>query len=395
MSTAKEQKTHPQPFAGLLVISIEQAVAAPLCSCHLAQGGARVIKVERAEGDFARQYDTAVEGESAYFVWANHGKESLTLNFKDEDDAQLLHRLLAQADIFIQNLAPGACERAGFGSEALRKKYPQLITCDVSGYGDSGEYRDMKAYDFLVQCESGLVSINGSPEGYGRIGVSVCDIGAGMNAVIGIQNALLVRQQTGKGSGVQVSLFDTAADWMQVPFLHSEYGGKAPQRVGLHHPSIAPYGGYQTKDNEILAISIQNEREWYNFCRDILGDETLASDERFGDMNRRVCNRHELDAIIEPLFAKQSRNELETQLKQSSIAYGAVNSVATFSQHPQLRRNTVTLQDGSSVNIIDSPIRHTIKPEGTPFGRIPSLGEHSASIREEFTPVTDYDIADY
>ena len=204
--TSTDNKERLQPFAGLLVVSIEQAVAAPLCSCQLAEGGARVIK---AEGDFARAYDSAVNGESSYFVWANHGKESLTMNFKEESDAQLLHRILSKADIFIQNLAPGACERAGFGSQQSREKYPQLITCDVSGYGDTGEYKAMKAYDFLVQCESGLVSINGSPEGYGRIGVSVCDIGAGMNALIGIQNALLVRAQSGKGSGIQVSLFDT------------------------------------------------------------------------------------------------------------------------------------------------------------------------------------------
>ena len=377
--------TQVKPFDGLLVVSIEQAVAAPLCACQLAEGGARVIKIERAEGDFARNYDTAVNGESSYFVWANHGKESLTLNFKEQDDAALLHKLLAKADIFIQNLAPGACERAGFGSADLREQYPQLITCDISGYGDEGAYRDMKAYDFLVQCESGLVAINGSPEGYGRIGVSVCDIGAGMNALIGIQNALLVRAQTGKGSGIQVSLFDTAADWMQVPFLHSEYGGKAPKRAGLHHPSIAPYGGYTTKDDEILAISIQNEREWKGLCRDVLGQESLASDERFNTMNKRVENRLLLDNIINTLFSVKTRAELEVILKQAAIAYGAVNSVESFAQHPQLRRKAVTLQDGSSVSIIDSPIRHSITQKNHRFGVVPSVGQHSESIRKEFS----------
>jgi itaconate CoA-transferase len=374
-----------KPFDGLLVISIEQAVAAPLCSCQLAEGGARVIKIERAEGDFARGYDTAVNGESSYFVWANHGKESLVLDFKNTEEAKFLHQLIAKADIFIQNLAPGACERAGFGSEALRKQYPQLITCDISGYGDEGAYRDMKAYDFLVQCESGLVAINGSPEAYGRIGVSVCDIGAGMNALIGIQNALLVRAKTGKGSGVKVSLFDTAADWMQVPFLHSEYAGKAPERVGLHHPSIAPYGGYTTADNEILAISIQNEREWLNLCRDVLAQESLASDPRFNNMTNRVSNRGELDHIIQCLFSRKTRDELELILKQAAIAYGAVNSVAAFSQHPQLRRKQVTLQNGSSVQMIDSPIRHSFLSSKSSFGRVPALGEHSEKIREEFS----------
>ncbi|MGH1486740.1 MAG: CaiB/BaiF CoA transferase family protein [Cellvibrionaceae bacterium] len=377
--------TMTQPFKDLLVVSIEQAVAAPLCSCQLAEGGARVIKIERAEGDFARNYDTAVNGESAYFVWANHGKESLTMNFKTPEDAALLHRLLKKADIFIQNLAPGACERAGFGSESLRKKYPQLITCDISGYGDEGEYRDMKAYDFLVQCESGLVSINGSPNGYGRIGVSVCDIGAGMNALIGIQNALLMRAQTGKGSGVQVSLFDTAADWMQVPFLHSEYSGKAPQRAGLHHPSIAPYGGYQTKDNEILAISIQNEREWLNFCREVLQQETLASDQRFNTMNNRVTHRDQLDIIINDIFSNKTRAELEIILKKAAIAYGAVNSVESLAKHPQLRRKKVTLQDGSTASIVDSPIKSSETSANHSFGKIPSLGQHSSAIRKEFS----------
>lgn len=382
MSNDNQDKN--QPFAGLLVVSIEQAVAAPLCTCQLAEGGARVIKIERAEGDFARHYDTAVEGESAYFVWANHGKESLTMNFKQDDDAQLLDRLLSKADIFVQNLAPGACERAGFGPESLREKYPQLITCDISGYGDEGSYRDMKAYDFLVQCESGLVAINGSPEGYGRIGVSVCDIGAGMNALIGIQNALLVRANTGKGSGIQVSLFDTAADWMQVPFLHSEYAGKAPKRAGLHHPSIAPYGGYETSDNEILAISIQNEREWKNFCRDVLELEDIATNERFDNVNKRVANRLELDEVIDQLFSSKTRAELEIILKQAAIAYGAVNSVESLAKHPQLRRKSVTLSNGSKAEIIDSAIRHTATANQTEFGAIPSLGQHSEKIRSEF-----------
>lgn len=373
-----------KPFEGLVVVSIEQAVAAPLCSCQLAEGGARVIKIERHEGDFARQYDSAVNGESAYFVWANHGKESLTANFKEEEDAALLHRILSKADVFIQNLAPGACERAGFGSAQLRRRYPRLITCDISGYGDIGSYKDMKAYDFLVQCESGLVSVNGAPDSYGRIGVSVCDIGAGMNALIGIQNALLLRSNTGKGSGVKVSLFDTAADWMQVPFLHSEYGGKAPQRAGMHHPSIAPYGGYLTADGETLVISIQNEREWLSFCVEVLQQQAVATDKRFNTMNGRVANRDELDLIINQVFSSKTRVELEVILQQASIAYGAVNSVETFAKHSQLRRKSVELQDGSCVEIIDSPIQHSYQKKAEKFGVVPKLGEHSERIRKEF-----------
>lgn len=375
----------PKPFDGLLVVAIEQAVAAPLCSCHLAEGGARVIKIEREEGDFARNYDKSVKGESAYFVWANHGKESLKLNFKNADDAELLHRLLSQADIFIQNLAPGALQRSGFGSASLREKYPQLITCDISGYGTQGEYRDMKAYDFLVQCESGLVSINGSPDAYGRIGVSVCDIGAGMNAVMGIQNALLVRAQTGKGSGVSVSLFGTAADWMSVPYLQSVYAGVAPQRVGLHHPSIAPYGGYTTSDQEVVVISIQNEREWHRFCGQVLRNPALASLPEFDNVAVRVENRSALDQQINAVFSVFTRDEIVERLQHASIAFGALNSVQDFSVHPQLKRREVTLQSGKTAQIVAPPIEHSYEHESATFGRVPSIGEHSNAIRAEFS----------
>ncbi len=280
-----------KPYAGLLVVALEQAVAAPLASCHFAQGGARVIKVERVGGgDFARRYDTAVKGEASYFVWANHGKESLDLDIKHPDDLALLLRILEGADIFIQNLAPGAAERAGLGQRALRALNPQLITCSISGYGEAGAFRDMKAYDFLVQCESGLVAVNGAPGHPGRIGVSICDIGASMNAIIGIQTALYARTITGQGSDVGVSLFDTAADWMTVPLMHADYAGKAPQPAGLKHPSIAPYGGFETGDGEILAISIQNEREWENFCREVLERPELAIDPQ---IRKRRTARHE------------------------------------------------------------------------------------------------------
>ena len=232
------------PLSGILVVSIEQAVAAPLATCRLADAGARVIKIERPEGDFARGYDHAAAGEASYFVWTNRGKESLVLDYKQTPDAELLHRLLAKADVFVQNLAPGALSRAGFGSEALRQRYPRLITCDISGYGEGHAASDLKAYDLLVQCESGLVSVSGSPGEPGRIGVSVCDIGAGMNAHSAILNALLLRQRTGSGSAVSVSLFDGAADWMTVPYVHERYGAGAPGPAGLAHPSIAPYGGF-------------------------------------------------------------------------------------------------------------------------------------------------------
>jgi itaconate CoA-transferase len=383
-NSVKDDAIAAKPFDGLLVISIEQAVAAPLCSCHFAEGGARVIKIEREEGDFARNYDKSVKGESAYFVWANHGKESLQLNFKETNDAKLLHSLLDKADIFIQNLAPGALERSGLGSASLRQKYPKLITCDISGYGTQGEYRNIKAYDFLVQCESGLVSINGSPDAYGRIGVSVCDIGAGMNAVMGIQNALLLRAQTGKGSGVSVSLFGTAADWMSVPYLQSVYGGVAPQRMGLHHPSIAPYGGYSTSDNEVVVISIQNEREWQRFCKQVLHHAALANEPEFNSVAVRVENRAILDTQINKVFSAVTRDEVVARLQRASIAFGALNSVEDFSVHPQLKRREVTLQSGKTAQIVAPPIEHSYDLTPASFGRVPSIGEHSDAIRAEF-----------
>ncbi len=247
-----------RPLDGILVVALEQAVAAPYCSSRLADAGARVIKVERPEGDFARGYDRAVHGESSYWVWINRGKESIALNLKQDDDLQLLERMLAQADVFIQNLAPGATERLGIGSAALRERHPRLITCDISGYGDEGKFFGLKAYDLLVQAESGLVAISGAPGEWGRIGVSVCDITAGMNALIGIQQALMQRTRTGQGSGVKVSLFGSAAELMSVPYLQTRYGGKAPERVGLKHPTIAPYGAFTCADGRDIVISIQN-----------------------------------------------------------------------------------------------------------------------------------------
>src|SRR5262245_51328568 len=237
-----------RPLEGLLVVALEQAVAAPYCSCRLADAGARVIKIERPEGDFARGYDKAVKGLASYFVWLNRGKESLTLDIKNRDDAALLHRILARADVFIQNLLPGAAGRAGFGSEALRKQHPRLITVDISGYGEDGPYAEMKAYDMLIQAETGLASITGLPAGPGRVGVSVCDVAAGMYAHQAVLEALIKRGRTGRGSGIAVSLFDGLADWMTVPLLHHDYAGKAPTRTGLEHPSISPYRTYESAD---------------------------------------------------------------------------------------------------------------------------------------------------
>jgi crotonobetainyl-CoA:carnitine CoA-transferase CaiB-like acyl-CoA transferase len=370
----------PGPLEGLLVVALEQAVAAPYCTARLADAGARVIKIERAVGDFARDYDRDVRGQSAYFVWLNRGKESITLDFTRPDDAALLRCMLARADIFVQNLGPGAAERAGFGSEALRARHPRLITCDITGYGEDGPYRERKAYDMLVQAESGLASITGSPDGPGRVGVSVCDVGAGMYALIGIQQALLQRARTGRGEGVKVSLFGAMADWMSVPLLQYTGSGREMRRSGLHHYSIAPYGAYACRDGAVV-ISIQNEREWRAFCAKVLAVPDLADDARFADNPRRVANREALDRIIAGCFAAFGRAELAGRFDAARIAYGAINSVADLLQHPQLRLMRVETPNGP----VEMPYPGAAFAGETPHaGPVPALGEHSAAIRAEF-----------
>ena len=370
------------PLDGILVVSLEQAVAAPFCSSRLADAGARVIKVERAEGDFARAYDSAVEGLSAYFVWLNRGKESLIADIKDDGDTALLHRMLSQADVFIQNLAPGAAARAGLGSEELRAKYPRLITCDISGYGEDGPYRDMKAYDFLIQCETGLAAITGGPNEPSRVGVSLCDIAAGMYAVQGITQALLQREKTGKGTGIQVSLFDALSDWMSVPLLLQEHTGKPPARVGLNHPGIAPYGAYDTKDHRPVVISIQNQREWRNLCAKVLGDEAIADKPEFKTNVERVANRPALDDVVNAVFSQHTREGISAKLKDAQIAYGALNTVEDFAHHPQLRRTTVGSEAGD-ISLVASPIR-LASDTPVPVKPIPPLGAQNDALRKEF-----------
>ena len=374
-------KHQPKPLDGILVVAIEQAVAAPISTCRLADMGARVIKVERQEGDFARGYDKAANGEASYFVWANRGKESLTLDFKQAEDAALLERILSRADVFVQNLAPGALARAGLGSEALRERHPRLITCDISGYGTDGAASGLKAYDLLVQCESGLAGISGAPEACGRIGVSICDIGAGMNATIAILSALALREKTGQGSGVSVSLFDGAADWMTVPYVHEIYGAGAPPRMGLRHPSIAPYGAYATKDGSSIVISIQNEREWHRFCDAFLKDASIAGDPRFSSNNERVRHMAQLDALIGEAFAQLPTQAALTLLTQAGTAYGQVRSVREMSRHPALRTWPMRVGD-QDLDMIAPPVRASWDEER--FKEAPALGQHSAQLRTEF-----------
>ncbi len=366
---------------GLLVVSLEQAVAAPYCSCKLADAGARVIKVERPEGDFARNYDAAVGGMSSYFVWLNRGKQSLVANIKDPDDANLLRQLLAQADVFIQNLAPGAAARAGFGSEALRELFPRLITVDISGYGEGNAYSGMKAYDLLVQAESGLAGITGHPAGPGRVGVSACDIACGMAAHAGVLEALIARGKTGLGRSLKVSLFDGMADWMNVPLLYFEGSGHTPERVGLAHPSICPYGAFTTADGSSVLIAIQNEREWMSFCTHFMEDPSVARCPGFDSNTARIANRAEVDGTVAAAFATRSHAEAAKLLTAGSTAFGFVNDLAGFARHPALRRVQVRTPNGQ-VTMAAPPVLHGDGADV--LGPVPSVGEHSASIRSEF-----------
>ncbi|MFZ4110128.1 MAG: CaiB/BaiF CoA transferase family protein [Polymorphobacter sp.] len=367
-------------LSGVLVVALEQAVAAPLCTARLAAAGARVIKIERAEGDFARGYDAVVAGESAYFVWLNQGKESLVLDIKQPDDAALLARILAQADVFVQNLAPGAAARAGFGAAVLRVRHPRLITCDITGYGTGGPYRDMKAYDLLIQCETGLAAITGAPEAAGRVGVSVADIACGMNAHAAILEALIARGQTGVGRELAVSLFDAIADWMTVPLLHHDYGGNAPARLGLAHPSIAPYGAFATADGRQIVLAVQNEREWRSLALALL-PAGVADDPRFAANSLRVADRPAVDGLMATALGALDSGAALAVLKAAGIAHGAVNEVADLACHPQLRRHTVLAGHG----LVSLPAAAVQVAGAVPApGQVPGLGAHSAAIRAEF-----------
>lgn len=369
------------PLSGLLVVALEQAVAVPYCTSRLADAGARVIKIERPEGDFARRYDRYVHGESSYFVWINRGKESIALDLRDARDAAQLHAMIARADVFIQNLAPDAAARLGFGSETLRQRHPRLITCDLSGYGDEGPLREMKAYDLLVQAESGLVSVSGAPGEWGRIGVSVCDINAGMNALIGIQQALLQRARTGHGSGVKVSLFSTAAELMSVPLLQTVHGGEPPARVGLRHPTIAPYGAFSCVDGRDIVISIQNEREWHRFCDVFMGDAAMADDPRFGTMSDRLTNRGALDAQVQERFGRLAHGQAIDLLVAARTAFASVNSVSDLARHPQLHTWPMRVH-GATVRIPAPP--YAMDWDSGVFPSAPGVNEHGAALRAEF-----------
>ena len=367
---------------GLLVISLEQAVAAPYAASRLADAGARVIKVERPEGDFARGYDADANGHSSYFVWLNRGKESVVLDLKQPDDLQIFKQMLSKADVFIQNLMPGALDRLGVSMADLRQADPRLITCDISGYGASGPFAQMKAYDFLVQAEVGLAQITGAPEEPGRVGVSICDIAAGMTAHAAILQALVARAKTGEGRAIEVSLFHALADWMNVPYLQHHYGGREIRRPGLHHPTIAPYGAYRCGDDRMLLISIQNEREWLRLCSDVLDQPNLPQNPKFDSNVHRVENRVSLDAIMNGVFSQYSIDEIAEKLQAAQIAFGRLNDMDVFTQHPQNRFVSVRTSAGDVQLLSPGAIVNGILPR---LGDVPDLGQHSAAIRAEFS----------
>jgi formyl-CoA transferase len=368
------------PLEGLLVVSVEQAVAAPQCTCRLADAGARVIKVERPEGDFARHYDYIVHGESAHLVWLNRGKESIVLDLTKPDDKAVLEAMLARADVFVQNLKPGALGKLGFAFERLRRDHPRLICCTISGYGESGPYAERKAYDLLIQAESGLSSVTGGPEAPARVGVSVVDIGAGLSAYEAILEALLRRGRTGEGASISISMFDAMAEWMTIPLLNQEWGNPF-KRIGLAHPTIAPYGVFKTRDGADILISIQNDREWRVLADKVLGNAALGTDERFATNPQRQANRAATDAEVANVFAAQDVEPLMKKLAEADIAFARVNDSALLAAHPHLRRITVDTPSGPASLPAPGAL---FMGEQRDYGAIPALGQHSDKIRKEF-----------
>jgi itaconate CoA-transferase len=370
------------PLEGITVVAVEQAVAAPFCSSRLADAGAHVIKVERPEGDFARGYDAAAKGQSSYFVWLNRGKDSVVIDLATKEGRASLEQQIAGADVLLQNLKPGSMDKLGFSLERLTKDYPALICCTISGYGDDGPYADRKAYDLLIQAESGLASITGGPEGPSRVGVSIVDVATGATAHASILEALIARGRTGKGADIRISMFDVMADWLTVPLLNAE-AGNSPKRMGLAHPSIAPYGVFRSKDGKDILISIQSEREWKKLCAEVLGQPELPNDPRFANMVERVRNRALTDKTVGDSFAMLTRDELLKRLSDADIAFAEVNTMADLAVHPHLRRIEVGTPKGpvsypAPAAIVIGQPRH--------YGAVPAVGERPSTAKDRIKP---------
>jgi crotonobetainyl-CoA:carnitine CoA-transferase CaiB-like acyl-CoA transferase len=377
-------ETRPLPLAGITVVALEQAVAAPFATRQLADMGARVIKIERPEvGDFARAYDSTMGGQSTYFVWLNRGKESVALDLKEARSREILATLVTRADVFISNLAPGAAERLGFDAASLCARDPRLIACEVSGYGDSGPYRDKKAYDLLVQAEVGLPETTGD-EHAAKVGISVCDIAAGMYAFSSILLALYARERTGMGASLAVSLFDSIAEWMSVPAYATMYTGREPARAGMRHNSIYPYGPFRCGDGGSVMLAVQNDREWATLCAEVLKRPELAGDSRFATNVGRNSHRAEVDSLIEDAFAPLNREAAIALLDRSGIAAANANSVRDFLAHPQLAvrerwRDVPT--PGGTMRAMLPPFIGFGEPS---MGAVPAIGEHTAGVLREF-----------
>ena len=377
----------PGPLDGLLVVALEQAVAAPFATRQLADLGARVIKIERAgAGDFARGYDTSVLGQASYFVWLNRGKESVELDVKSPGGQQAMAALLARADVFVQNLAPGAAERLGLDAAGLLARHRRLICCSVSGYGPDGPYAGKKAYDLLVQCEAGLLSVTGTPDAPCKAGISVADIAAGMYAYSGVLTALYERERTGRGSSFEVSLLDALGEWMTQPYLYTVYGGQEPRRTGARHASISPYGPYQAHGGEVF-IGLQNEREWAVLCERVLDRSDLVTDERFASNPDRVKHDDELTAIIEDVLASMTPDEVVARLDAAGIANARLRTPAEFAAHPQLAAR----DRWREADTPGGPVRALLPPVTVPgreaaMGAVPALGQHTEAVLAEFLP---------
>jgi itaconate CoA-transferase len=374
----------PPLLANVTVVALEQAVAAPFATRQLADLGARVIKVERpGDGDFARRYDRAVRGLCSHFVWLNRSKESLTLDLKQAAAREVLDRLLARADVFVQNLAPGAADRLGLSAESIRRRRPETIVCNISGYGAAGPFRDKKAYDLLVQNETGLVSITGTEDTPSKVAISIADIAAGMYAYSAILTTILRQERTGEGASIEVSLFDALGEWMGFPMYYTMYGGASPPRTGARHATLAPYGPFRTADGSV-SLGLQNEREWVRFCRDVLRAPELARDPRFASNPDRVAHRAELDAAIAAILGSLSSDEVIRRLEAAQIANGRMNSVAEFAAHPQHaardRWRTIASPAGPLRALAPPAIVNGVDPV---MGAVPALGEHTDAILAE------------
>ena len=359
---------------GIVVVSLEQAVAAPLVSARLADAGARVLKVERDSGDFARRYDRMVKGQSAYFIWLNRGKESVVANIKDPKDIHKLRQLLAKADVFIENLKPGTMEKVGLVDSELHSLNPGLVTCHITGFGKLGPRAYDKAYEMILQAETGVSAITGTAESPARVGISICDISAGVTAHAAVLQGLFARYRTGKGRTIEVSIFDSVADWMNVPYLQYVYGGAELKRCGLNHLSIAPYGAYSTRDNRKIVFSIQNEREWDSFCAKVLCQGEVASDQRFHDNTARLQHRAELDAIIAECFSRSNSDEITKILNKAGIANGHLSDVSDAVKNPHLRFVDVSTSNGTVKVAAPAPI---VDGQEVELGRVPDIGTHT------------------